>query len=85
MHGMDLADYWFESGRISDMAIRSNEIVNGGGFSFGLSGWGDGDTSAPKIHGRILLENNTFKSVKGKALSAAGVRELIDRDGRSGR
>ena len=80
VHGMDLADYWFESGRTSDMTIRGNEIVNGGGFAFGLSGWDEGDPAAPKIHGRILIENNTFRLLKGKAVSAAGVRELIVRD-----
>ena len=80
VHGMDLADYWFESGRISDMTILGNEIVNGGGFAFGLSGWDEGDPAAPKIHGRILIENNTFKSLKGESVSAAGVRELIVRD-----
>jgi hypothetical protein len=80
VHGMDLADYWFESGRISDMTIRGNEIVDGGGFAFGLSGWDEGDPAAPKIHGRILIENNTFKSLKGESVSAAGVRELIVKD-----
>jgi hypothetical protein len=77
---MDLAGYWVESGRISDMTIRGNEVVNGGGFSFGLSGWDEGDPAAPKIHGRILIENNTFRSLKGKAVSAAGVRELTIND-----
>lgn len=49
--GMDLAEYWYESGRISEMTIRNNTIVNGGGFSFGLSGWNGSEADVPKIHG----------------------------------
>lgn len=75
--GMDLADYWFESGRIADMTIRNNTVLNGGGFSFGLSGWTGGEPDVPKIHGRILLEDNTFESETGVKWSAVGVSDFI--------
>lgn len=72
--GMDLAEYWFESGRISEMTIRNNTIVNGGGFSFGLSGWNGSEADLPKIHGTITLEGNTFQNVSGAKWSVVGVR-----------
>jgi len=75
--GMDLADYWFESGRITDMTIRNNAVAHGGGFLFGLSGWQGNEPDLPKIHGRVLLEGNTFENVRGAKWSAIGVREFV--------
>jgi len=74
--GMDQADYWFESGRISDMVIRNNAVVNGGGFSFGISGWSGKKADSPKIHGRIRLEGNTFEAIRGEKWEYFGVREF---------
>ena len=75
--GMDLADYWFESGRIADMTIRNNVVVKGGGFHFGLSGWSGNGPDVPKVHGRIVLEGNTFDQVRGARWSAVGVRDFV--------
>ena len=75
--GMDLADYWFESGRIADMTIRNNIVVKGGGFHFGLSGWSGNGPDVPKVHGRIVLEGNTFDQVRGARWSAVGVRDFV--------
>ena len=75
--GMDLADYWFESGRIADMTIRHNAVVSGSGFLFGLAGWRGNEPNLPKIHGRIVLEGNTFESMRGAKWSAVGVREFV--------
>ena len=75
--GMDLADYWFESGRIVDMSIRNNAIINGGGFSFGLSGWRGNESDLPKLHGCIRIEGNSFESVRGPQWSAFGVNEFL--------
>ena len=74
---MDLADYWFESGRIADMTIRNNAVVQGGGFHFGLSGWSGGKPDVPKVHGRVVLEGNTFDQVRGARWSAVGVRDFV--------
>ena len=75
--GMDLADYWFESGRIEDMSIRNNVVSRGTGFLFGLPGWSGHEPDLPKIHGRILLEGNRFETMYGPEWSAVGVREFI--------
>ena len=74
--GMDLADYWYESGRISDMTIRGNTIEDCGGLRFGLSGWRVDEPGLPKIHGRIRLEGNVFKNVRGGAWSPVGVSDF---------
>lgn len=79
--GMDLLEYWYESGRISDMTIRDNDFVDcnamGGGcfITFGVSGWNSGDPNTPKIHGKIHLENNRFEKVRGVKVSVSGVKE----------
>ena len=75
--GMDLADYWFESGRIADMTIRNNAVVKGGGFHFGLSGWSGNGPDVPKVHGRVGLEGNTVAQVHGARWSAVGVRDFV--------
>lgn len=78
----DLADYWYEAGRFSQITIRENELTRcnelGGTyvFQFGVSGWGP---DAPKIHGKVTLENNRYSGMKEKYV-ASGVREFIDRD-----
>lgn len=77
--GMDLADYWYESGRIADMTIRDNDIVNCGGCSFGLSGWRGNEPNLPKIHGRVLLENNRFVNPRGAKWFPAAVRDFTAR------
>lgn len=74
---MDLADYWFESGRIADMTIRNNVVVNGGGFRFGLSGWAGNTPDVPKVHGRVVLEGNVFEKVRGERWSAVGVKDFV--------
>jgi len=74
---LDLADYWFESGRISDMTIRNNAVVDGGGFTFGISGWSGKEADVPKIHGRIVLDGNVFDKVRGARWSAVGVRDFV--------
>ena len=81
--GMDLAEYWYESGRISEMTIRDNvfrdcNALGGGTFlNFGVSGWG---ADAPKIHGRVVLEGNRFEQVRQHRWSFAGVQEVVDRN-----
>ena len=76
---MDLADYWFESGRISDMTIRNNAVADGGGFSFGISGWSGKEADVPKVHGRVVLEGNVFEQLRGERCSAVGVRDFVVR------
>lgn len=42
-----------------------------------MSGWQGNEPDLPKIHGRIVLEDNTFDSVRGAKWSAVGVREVV--------
>lgn len=75
--GMDLADYWYESGRIRSMTIRNNTVVGRGGFSFGLSGWNGNEADVPVIHETIVLEGNVFENFSGTKWSAVGVRNFV--------
>ena len=57
---MDLADYWYESGRISEMTIRGNTVIESGGFRVGVAGWNGDEPDVPKVHGRIVIRDNRF-------------------------
>lgn len=76
----DLADYWYESGRVKDMTIRNNLFCNcnalGGNtfISIGVSGWPE---NAPLIHEKIILENNRFVGVKDCRVKVNGVINFI--------
>ena len=80
--GNDLAEYWYEAGRLSTLIIRNNRFRSctalGGNcvMSFGVSGWG---ADAPKIHGRVVMEGNTYEDCPLR-YQIEGVRELEDRD-----
>ena len=74
--GMDLADYWYESGRIQNMTIRNNVVVGRGGFTFGLSGWNGNESDLPLIHDTVILEGNVFENFSGAKWSAVGVRNF---------
>ena len=83
---MDLAGYWMESGRISDVTIRNNDFVNcnaRGGNSFvtiGIENRRHDDANVPLIHGRVFFEGNRYSGIKANKYVAWGVREVIDRD-----
>ena len=77
--GLDLADYWYESGRILDMTVRNNTVVQGGGFTFGISGWDGSAVDVPKIHGRIVFEGNRTADGGKCQVSVSGVRDFIER------
>lgn len=83
---MDLAGYWMESGRISDVMILNNEFVNcnaRGGSAFvtiGIENRRRDDQDVPCIHGRVLFEGNRYSGVKAAKYVAWGVRDVIDRD-----
>lgn len=81
---MDLAKYWYESGRVKHLCYRNNILENcnqygGKGFiRIGLDGVPRED--APKIHGRIEIVGNRFSGIRNCAIRADGVRELILQD-----
>lgn len=73
----DLADYWYESGRVSDLVFRNNVVDDCNFYScpiqVGVSGWATGDPNAPKVHGRIRLEGNEFRNLTGERMRISGV------------
>lgn len=64
----DLADYWYEAGRLSKLIVRDNVFNDcnalGGGstINVGMSGWGD---DAPKIHGTVVIKDNAVSGKSG--------------------
>ena len=78
---LDLARYWYESGRVKHLVYRNNilkncDIIGNGAFiKIGIDGVPD--EIAPKIHGRIEITGNYFSEIKGLAVKAGGVRELV--------
>gem|GEM_PF-2518467 len=82
LEAYDLAEYWYESGRFSDILIQGNRFdgcnaMGGSAFlSFGVSGWG---SDAPKIHGRVVLRRNIFIGARQK-YQVEGVESFTDED-----
>lgn len=78
---LDLAKYWYESGRVKHLVFRNNILDNcngRGGESFILIGIdGVPENDAPKIHKRIEITGNKFSNVKKHMYSASAVEELI--------
>lgn len=80
--GNDLAECWYESGRLSEVVIQGNRFTDcnalGGLYvlTFGVSGW---QQDAPRIHGRVVLRGNTYDG-KSLHIQAYGVSEVVDED-----
>ena len=81
---LDLARYWYESGRVKHLVYRNNLLKNcditGRGAFLRIGIDGIPDESAPKIHGRIEITGNQFSDISSLAIKAGGVRELIIKD-----
>ena len=77
VYSFDLAEYWYESGRISNLTVRNNTFINTrfdlGSVVTGVSGFYGEDT--PKIHGKITVENNTFDGNTNKHITIFGFKE----------
>ncbi len=84
LYAYDLAQYWYESGRIKDLTFRNNTLIdcnNKMGKAFvnvGVSGFEGEET--PVIHERIEISGNTFQKVTHTDISAFGVKELVIKD-----
>lgn len=78
---LDLARYWYESGRVKHLVYRNNILQNcdtqGNSAFIRIGIDGVPDDVAPKIHGRVEITGNRFSEIKGLAIKAGGVRELI--------
>lgn len=81
MLALDLAKYWYESGRINNLVFRNNYMNNcngQGGESFITIGIdGVENKLAPKIHKRIEISENVFENIKKYAVVAGGVENLV--------
>lgn len=78
---MDLANYWYESGRVKHLCYRNNLLENcnqyGGKGFLRIGVDGVVCENAPKIHERIEIIGNRFSGIKTYAVSADAVKELI--------
>lgn len=78
---LDLAPYWYESGRIKNLVIRNNVFRNcnkTGCEAFIMIGIDGFDANnAPKIHERIEISENTFTDIRGLAIISGGVHDLV--------
>ncbi len=78
---LDLAQYWYESGRVSHLVYRNNilkncDITGNGAFIIiGIGGFLP--DAAPKVHGRIEITGNHFSEIACLAIKAGGVRNLV--------
>lgn len=79
---LDLAKYWYESGRIRHLVFRRNRLVNCNAMGpakrwiqIGVFGFEDKD--APKVHEQIEITNNEFLGLNSYAITAGGVKNLI--------
>lgn len=81
MRFWDLAEYWYESGRLSMVEIRDNvfkdcTILGGDSvLSAGVSGWG---VDAPRIHGTLILTGNRFDGRCDSRNAIVGFRSVLD-------
>lgn len=78
---LDLARFWYESGRVKHLVYRNNilencDIVGKGAFiKIGVDGVPN--EVAPKIHKRIEITKNRFSKIANLAVEAGGTEELI--------
>lgn len=81
---LDLAQFWYESGRVKHLIYRNNYLNNcdirgkDAFIKIGIDGF-SADQS-PLIHQKIEITGNHFSQISNKAIIAAGVQELIIKD-----
>ena len=76
---LDLARYWYESGRVKHLIYRNNILENcDTAIRIGVDGVSDAE--APKIHHRIEIVGNHFSESRGYAIHVAGVQDLVLND-----
>ena len=81
---LDLARYWYESGRIKHIVYRNNILDNcngrGGSAFFRIGIDGVPDEEAPKIHQKVEIIGNRFTHIKQYAVKTGGLQQLVLRD-----
>ena len=78
---LDLAKYWYESGRVKHLIYRNNVLNNcnvTGDMAFIMIGVnGAPNENTPRIHKCIQITGNQFLNVKGSVIKAGGVQDLL--------
>lgn len=81
------ANYWFESGRVSDVTVRGNTFEDLGKGGHSPQAILQIDPVIPKanredgiFHGKIVFENNTIKTFDSQVIYALSVETLIIRN-----
>ena len=78
---LDLAKYWYESGRIRDAKVRRNLFENCNALgsdtfiTVGVSGF-DAE-NAPTVHESVEITDNRFEGLRACAVQASGVKKLV--------
>lgn len=79
----DLAEYWYESGRLADLTVRSNVFDRcssrsgtGPYLRIGLTGYSGTEDDVPLIHGKVRLEGNRYLRLTGRPFSVFGVKDF---------
>lgn len=82
VYAFDLAEYWYESGRIKNLVIRNNHFKKArhkdGYIKTGVSGYSGNDT--PVIHESISVTGNTFEDVIDLAYDIKGFKNVTIKD-----
>ncbi len=82
VYAFDLAEYWYESGRIRNLVIRNNHFrkarFSDGFIKTGVSGYSGDDT--PYIHKSITVTENVFEDMIDLAYDIKGFEKVIIKD-----
>ncbi len=80
----DLAEFWYESGRIKDAVIENNDFLDSnalGGdavIKIGLTGFSK--ETAPVVHENITLTNNRFRGTYASIVDAFAVKNFVHKN-----
>ena len=81
----DLAEYWYESGRLADFTVRSNIFencssrgCNGPYIRIGMTGYEAGHGNVPLVHGKVRLYGNKYLACAGMPVQVFGVEDMVD-------
>ena len=81
---LDLAPFWYESGRVRHLVYRNNTMTNcditGNGAFIRIGVDGVAKEKTPKIHGTIEIRGNRFSEIARLAISSSGVQNLVLED-----
>ena len=86
---LDLAKYWYESGRVNSLKFRRNKmdgcnnLMNDSFIIVGVDGFEREKT--PKVHKKIEICDNEFKNLKHRAIMISGTQNAVVRGNNFGK